>query len=679
MTTQSIARKIPRDLTLHGEHIVDDYFYLREKDNPEVIRYLEAENAYTEDCLQNTAGIRERLYQELLARIKQSDLSVPWRYGDWLYYSRTEEGRQYPIHCRKPAGSESEEIVLLDLNAMAEGESYMALGEFEPSHDGRLLAFSTDNTGYRQYRLYVKDLANEAILPGFHERVTSAAWAADHRTLFYTVENDAKRSCRLYRHLAGKPSDQAELLYEETDELFSIHVTPSRSRAYLFLLCTSLTTSEARYLRADDPVGDWRLIAPRRHREEYYPEHHGDNFYIRTNDRGLNFRLARAPVTHPDRGHWEEVLPHRESVMLEDVECFRDYTVLCEREDGLPRFTVMDPSTGAAHRIELPEPVYDAHPEINAEFDSCLFRFAYESLITPRSIYDYDMQTRERTLLKQTEVLGGFNPAEYRSERIHVTARDGARIPVSLVSRKDAGHGGGAPMLLAGYGAYGIPFPIFFSSNRLSLLDRGLTFAIAHVRGGGELGKPWHDAGRMERKMNTFTDFIDVAEHLIRERYTATDRLVITGRSAGGLLMGAVTNLRPDLFHAVVTVVPFVDVINTMLDESLPLTAGEWEEWGNPHNEAEYRIIREYCPYSNLEAKDYPAMLVRTSLNDSQVMYWEPAKYVAKLRTLKTDANPLLFQIDMHSGHGGSSGRYDALREVAFEYAFILSQLGIDA
>lgn len=679
MTTQPVARKIPREFTLHGERRVDDYFYLREKDNPEVIRYLEAENAYTEECLENSAEFRECLYRELLARIKQSDLSVPWRDGAWFYYTRTEAGRQYPIHCRKSAGQETKEIVLLDLNAMAEGESYLALGDFEPSHDGRLLAFSTDISGFRQYRLCVKDLASDTILPGFQERVTSVAWAADHRTLFYTVENDAKRSYRLYRHLAGNPSEQAELLYEETDELFSVHVAPSRSRAYLFLLCTSLTTSEARYLRADDPDGEWRLIAPRRHREEYYPEHHGDHFYIRTNDRGLNFRLAGAPVTHPDREHWEEVLPQRETVMLEDVECFRDHIVLCEREDGLPHFTIMDTGNGSMHRIELPEPVYDAHPEINAEFDTRAFRFAYESLVTPRSVYDYDMQTRERTLLKQTEVLGGYNPADYRSERIHVAARDGARIPVSLVSRKDAGHESGAPMLLAGYGAYGIPFPIFFSSNRLSLLDRGLTFAIAHVRGGGEFGKPWHDAGRMARKMNTFTDFIDVAEHLIRERFTTTDRLAITGRSAGGLLMGAVVNLRPDLFRAVVSVVPFVDVINTMLDADLPLTAGEWEEWGNPQVEDEYRAMRRYCPYSNLEAKDYPAMLVRTSLNDSQVMYWEPAKYIAKLRTLKTDANPLLFQIDMHSGHGGSSGRYDALREVAFDYAFILSQLGIDA
>ncbi len=678
MTTQPVARKIPREYTLHGERFVDDYFYLREQDNPETIRYLEAENAYTENCLEDTAGFRERLYQEMLARIKQTDLGVPWRDGAWLYYTRTEAGRQYPIHCRKAIQPDAAEVVLLDLNVMAEGEAYMALGDFEPSHDGRLLAYSTDNTGFRQYRLQVKDLASNAILPGFQDRVTSVAWAADHRTIFFTIENDAKRSYRLYRQIAGNPSEQAELLYEETDELFSVHVTPSCSRAYLFLLCTSLTTSEARYLRADDPEGEWRLIAPRRHREEYYPEHHGDHFYLRTNDKGLNFRLARTPVTHPDREHWEEVLPQSETVMLEDVECFRDYIVLCEREDGLPHFTIMDLSNGARHRIELPEPVYDAHPEINAEFDSRLFRFAYESLITQRSIYDYDMQTRERTLLKQTEVLGGYNPADYRSERIHVTARDGARVPVSLVSRTDAGHDNGAPMLLSGYGAYGIPFPNFFSSNRLSLLDRGMTFAIAHIRGGGELGKPWHDAGRMARKMNTFTDFIDVAEHLIQERYTTPDRLAITGRSAGGLLMGAVVNLRPDLFRAVVSVVPFVDVINTMLDADLPLTAGEWEEWGNPQVEDEYRVMCRYCPYSNLAARDYPAMLVRTSLNDSQVMYWEPAKYVAKLRTLKTDSSPLLFQIDMHSGHGGSSGRYDALREVAFDYAFILSQLGID-
>ena len=672
-----IAEKIPQEECLHGEHRVDDYHYLREKGNPEVIRYLEAENTYTDACLEDTVELRESLYQEMLARIKQTDLSVPWRDGAWLYYSRTEEGRQYPIHCRKADQPRAAEVVLLDLNALAAGESYLALGDFEPSYDGRLLAFSTDNSGYRQYRLQVKDLESGAVLPGVLERVTSVAWAADHQTLFYTIENDAKRSHRLYRWSVGSDPGRAELLYEETDELFSIHVQQSRSRAYLFLQSTSLTTSEAHYLRADDPGGEWCLIAPRSHREEYYPDHHGDYFYIRSNDAGSNFRVVRAPVTDPGRAHWEEVLPHRPGVMLEDVDLFRDFSVLSEREDGLPHFRITDLRSGAWHRLDLPEPVYDAHPDANAEFDTRVFRYAYESLVTPRSIYDYDMEQRTRSLLKQTEVLGGYDPEDYRSERIHTTARDGTSIPVSLVSRKTTPRDGGAPMLLTGYGAYGIPFPIFFSASRLSLLDRGVSFAIAHIRGGGELGKPWHDAGRMQSKMNTFTDFIDAMEHLIAEKYTTADRLAITGRSAGGLLMGAVINLRPDLFHAVVTVVPFVDVINTMRDDSLPLTAGEWEEWGNPHKEEEYRIIRQYCPYSNLAAKNYPAMLVRTALNDSQVMYWEPAKYVAKMRTLKTDKNPLLFRIDMSSGHGGSSGRYDALRETAFDYAFILSQLGI--
>lgn len=672
-----VAKKIPKVDVIHGERRVDDYFYLREKTNPEVIAYLEAENAYADEQLKSTEAFREALYTEMLARIQQTDLSVPYRKGGHFYYSRTEEGKQYAILCRKKGSLEAVEEILLDVNVLAEGEKFMALGAFAVSDDANLLAFSTDNTGFRQYKLQVKDLRTGELLPECIEKTVSVVWAADNRTLFYTVEDDAKRSYRLYRHALNTDPAHDALLYEEKDELFRLSAYRTRSKEYIFLTASSLTTSEVRYLPAHLPEGEWKLIAPREHNLEYYTDHHGESFYIRANDTGRNFRLVQAPTANPSRENWKEVLPHRPSVKLEDTDFFQDFCVVSERESGLPHFRVTDLRTGQWHRVSMPEPAYTAMASTNAEFDAAQFRYAYQSLVTPSSIYDYDMEQRTSTLLKQTEVLGGYDAQQYQSERIHASAADGTQIPISLVYRKDTRRDGSAPMLLTGYGSYGMPYPVSFSSARLSLLDRGMMFAIAHIRGGGEMGKPWHDAGRMLHKKNTFTDFIASAEYLIAQKYTAKDRLAITGGSAGGLLMGAVCNLRPDLFKVVVSLVPFVDVINTMLDASLPLTAGEWEEWGNPQKKDEYDYIKTYCPYTNLETKAYPTMLVRTSLNDSQVMYWEPAKYVAKLRTLKTDTNPLLFKINMAAGHGGSSGRYDALRETALDYAFILSQLGI--
>ncbi len=671
------ARKVPKVDVYHGDRRVDDYFYMREKTNPDVLAYLEAENAYADAQLKSTEGFRETLYNEMLARIKQTDLSVPYRKGAYFYYSRTEEGKQYPIMCRRKESLEAAEEVLLDVNALAEGEKFMALGAFTVSDDGNLLAFSTDNTGFRQYRLHVKDLRSGQLLPERVEKTVSVVWAADNKTIFYTVEDSAKRSYRLYRHALGSDPAQDALVYEEKDELFRLSAQRTRSQEYIFLVSSSLTTSEARYLPANQPAGEWKLIAPRQHQIEYYPDHHGESFYIRTNDTGRNFRLVQAPAADPARKNWKEVLPLRAGVMLEDTDFFKNFSVISERENGLPYFRVTDLRTGQWHRVSMPEPAYSAFASTNAEFDATQFRYAYQSLVTPSSIYDYDMEKRASALLKQTEVLGGYDAKQYESERVTATAKDGTKVPVSLVYRKGVKRDGRAPMLLTGYGSYGFPYPVTFSSARLSLLDRGVVFAIAHIRGGGEMGKAWHDDGRMMHKKNTFTDFIVAAEYLIAQKYTAKDRLAVTGGSAGGLLMGAVTNLRPDLFKVVVSLVPFVDVINTMMDASLPLTAGEWEEWGNPQKKAEYDYMKTYCPYTNLEKKAYPTILVRTSLNDSQVMYWEPAKYVAKLRTLKTDANPLLFKINMAAGHGGSSGRYDALRETALDYGFILSQLGI--
>jgi len=672
-----IAKKDPHVVTLHGDKRVDDYFWLREKSSPEVIAYLNAENAYTEGMTSASESFQGVLYKEMLGRIKQTDLSVPYRLRGYYYYSRTEEGKQYAIQCRKKGSLDGPEEVLLDLNEMAPEHKFLAIGAFAVSDDDMKLAFSLDTTGFRQYGLRVKDLTTGVIGPENVGKVGSVVWAADNATLFYTVEDPAKRQYRLYRHKLGAAHDQDGLVYEEKDERFDLDAHRSASKAYIFLTSSSHTASEVRYLAADHPDDPFQLIAAREKDHEYYVEHHGDRFFIRTNQNAPNFRLVSAPVTDPGKARWQEVIPHRPDVMLSGITMFKDYYVRSEREGGLPQLTVTDFRSGESHRIAFPEPVYTCGTGTNAEYETATFRYTYQSFVTPSSVFDYDMEKRSATLLKQTEVLGGYDPSRYESQRLWAKASDGTRIPISIVYRKGTPHDGSAPMLLSGYGSYGISQSATFNSNRLSLLDRGVVVAIAHVRGGGEMGKIWHEQGRMMKKKNTFTDFIACAEYLVAEKYTAKDRLVITGGSAGGLLMGAVVNLRPDLFKAVVAEVPFVDVINTMSDASLPLTVGEFEEWGNPQVKAEYDYIKTYCPYTNTLARAYPTMLVKTSLNDSQVMYWEPAKWVAKMRAVKTDHNPLLLKINMGAGHGGSSGRYDALHEVAFNYAFILSQFAI--
>ena len=617
----------------------------------------------------------------MLARIKEDDTTVPFQRGRHFYYSRTEKGRQYPIYCRREGSLEAPEVVTLDLNALAEGHAFLSVGAHTVSDDGRLLAYSVDVTGSREYTLHVKDLATGELLPERIEKVAAVAWTADPATFFYVTEDPAKRPYRLWRHRLGATAD--DLLYEETDTLFRLYVERSRSLAYVFAVAASHTSSEVRFLPAAAPAGAWTLVAAREKDHEYDVDHgvwRGDDvFYVRTNGGGRrNFRLVTAPVRDPGPDRWTELVPHRETVMLEGVDVFATHYVVQEREDGLTRLRVTDLATRAAHDVLFPEPAYEATPESNHEFTARRYRFRYQSFVTPPSVFDYDVTTRERTLLKQTEVLGGYDPARYRSERLHAIAGDGTRIPISLVRRADAPRDGSCPMLLAGYGAYGFPYPVAFSSNRLSLLDRGVTVAIAHVRGGGELGKRWHDAGRMLQKRNTFTDFIASAEFLVKEGHTAHERLVIEGGSAGGLLVGAVLNMKADLCAAAVLRVPFVDVINTMLDESLPLTVGEFEEWGNPKIREHYEYMKTYCPYTNLATRPYPEILVRTSINDSQVMYWEPAKWVAKLRALNHGHLPLIFKINMAAGHGGSSGRYDALREAAFDFTWVLHVLGRD-
>ncbi len=669
------AKKIPRESILHGDARVDDYYWLREKENPEVIAYLEAENAYTQAVMEPTKALQETLYEEILGRIKETDLSVPYRKRGRYYYSRTEEGKQYAIHCRKTGSLDAPEEVTLDLNVLAEGTAFLGLGDYEVSDDGNLLAYSTDTTGFRVYTLQVKDLRTGALAKESIPNVVSVTWASDNRTLFYTIEDEAKRPYRLYRHVLG--AEAHDLVYEETDDHFELFVGRSRSGAYLFAVSESHTASEVRFLSAGDPNGSFRVVVPRAEEHEYEVDHGGDRFYIRTNRGGRNFRLVTAPVSDPREENWKEIIPHRTDVMLAGVDVFSGHYVTFEREGGLPHLRVTEIATRTSHRLDLPEPVYSVFPENNPEFETATYRFNYQSFTTPPSVYDYDMVARARELKKETEVLGGYDRGRYVSERIHATASDGTRVPISIVYRKDLDPRGKNPMLLGGYGSYGAAIPVAFSHARVALLDRGVVCATAHIRGGGEMGKAWHDQGRMMSKRNTFTDFIAVAEHLTAEGYTDSDRLVIQGGSAGGLLMGAVTNMRPDLFRAVVSDVPFVDVINTMLDESLPLTVGEFEEWGNPRIEEEYDYIKTYCPYTNLTARAYPSMLVRTSLNDSQVMFWEPAKYVAKLRALKTDANPLLLKVEMAGGHGGRSGRYDKLRDTALGYAFILRELGL--
>ncbi len=670
-----VARKIPKTDVLHGDKRVDDYFWLRERANPDVRAYLSAENDYAKAVLKHTEPLQKALYDELLGRIKQTDLSVPYRKRGYWYYSRTEEGKQYPIHCRKQGSLEGAEKVVIDLNELAKGERFMSLGVYEVSDDDNLLLYSTDNIGFRQYKLWMKDLRSGAVTGPIAEKVVDAAWAADNRTVFYTVEDHAKRSYRLYRHQSG--STAHDLVFEEKDERFRISVDRTRSLKFLLLASDSHTASEVRYLAASDPRGDWKLIQQREADHEYDVDHHGDRFYIRTNSGGRNFRLVSAPVANPAKANWTEVVPHRASVMLTGMSFFANHYVLTEREDALPHLRVTDLRSGRTHRIAMPEQAYSAFPSANPEFETTAFRYSYQSFTTPMSVFEYELDKRSATLLKRTEVLGGYNPGDYASERLWAKAADGARIPISLVYRKGFRLDGKAGMLLYAYGSYGSSMSVSFSSNRVSLLDRGMVYAVAHIRGGADMGKAWHDQGRMKNKRNTFTDFIASAEHLISEKYTAKDRLVIEGGSAGGLLMGAVANMRPDLFKAVISHVPFVDVINTMLDESLPLTVGEFEEWGNPKKKDEYDYMKTYCPYSNLDGRAYPAMLVKTSFDDSQVMYWEPAKYVAKMRTLKTDNNPLLFITNLAGGHGGSSGRYDRLKEIALDYAFILWQLGL--
>lgn len=682
-----MAPRHPKDVTVHGDRRIDDWFWLRDKDSPETQTYLNAEAAYTAAWMAPLQAQRQALYDEMLGRVQQADEDVPVREGGWWYSTRTVEGGQYPVHLRRPARGPQREFdaaapeqVLLDLNEMAKGRKFLALGGKEVSPDGRLLAFATDETGARDFLLQVKDIDSGRLLPLRVEKTDGFEWAADNRTLFYVTTDAAKRSYRLWRQRVDQP--RATLLLEEKDDLYDLVLSRTQDRRYIVITSRAKDTSAIRVIDAGKPLSVPRLVLAKRSGREGELEHREGRFYLRVNDSGRNFRLVSVPAARPDLAQALELLPHRADVMLEDLTMFRQHLVVRERAAGALQLRVFDfPARGdrplGSQLIEFDDPVHTAAAFDNREYDTELLRFRYTSLVQPMSVFDYRMDTRERLLRKVQPVKGGYDATLYASERVWASAADGTRVPVSLVYRKDRRGKGPQPLLLYGYGSYGMPSDPYFSSVRLSLLDRGVVFAIAHIRGGGDLGKTWYDAGKLDKKQNTFNDFIAVAEALLKQGWTTPQQLVIHGGSAGGLLMGAVVNQRPELFKAVVAEVPFVDVINTMLDETLPLTTGEFIEWGNPKIEAQYRWMRAYSPYDNLKRGAYPAIYVRTAINDSQVAYWEPAKYVAKLRTLKTDTNPLLFDINMDAGHGGASGRFDALKERAQVYTFMLQQWGL--
>ncbi len=670
-----VAKKDPSVTILHGQQRVDEYAWLRKKGAPEVVSYLEAENSYAAAMTKGEEGLRTTLYDEMLGRMKQDDATPPYDDGAFSYYRRFEKGKQYPMYCRKKKGDDHE-IVMLDLNEIARTEKFVQIGAWVISDDGYTLVYLIDTSGFRQYTLKTKNLKTNALGSENVPRVVSAELAKDGKTLFYVTEDEqTKRSNKLLRHTLGTDSANDTLVYEEKDEMFDLTLNRTRSKAFIVATSESKTATEVRVIDTSKPASAPLLIAAREKDHEYFVDHRADTFYIRTNSGGRNFRLVTAPVADPQRKQWKELVPHRPDVMLEGISLFQGHLVAYERQDATPQIAIYDFKTRTLERLAQPEPVFNVAPGDNAEFATRALRFRYESLTTPLTYVDYDLQTKARTIVKRTEV-PNYDAAAYESKRVMVPARDGTRIPVSLVAKKGAQPDGTHPIYLYAYGSYGLPSSVHFSADRVSLLDRGFVYAIAHVRGGGDMGKKWHDQGRMQNKMNTFTDFIDVTEHLQKTGWAKPRATVVAGGSAGGLLMGAVANMRPELFTVVLAYVPFVDVINTMLDETLPLTVPEFEEWGNPKNKPDFDTMIRYSPYDNVAKQAYPTMLVRTSYNDSQVMYWEPAKWVARLRANKTDTRPLLFKIAMEpAGHGGQSGRYDRLRDTAFDYAFVLDQL----
>ena len=674
-----MVKKIPTRLETHGHVRVDDYYWLRERDNPEVIRYLNQENDFAAKAMVHTQEFEKKLFEEIKARIKQTDLSVPYKRDDYFYYTRFEAGKEYPIYCRKQGSLDEAEQVMLDGNILAQGHEFFSIGGSAVSSGQDLLAYAIDTQGRRIHTAYFKNLATGVLLPDVIPTVTeNLVWGNDNRTLFYGKQDETTlRQHQIWRHIVGSDPATDQLVYQEDDETFSVYISKTKSKKYLMLVSAQTISHEYRYLDADQPRGEFTMFLPRARGHEYQVDHIDDRFIIRTNDQAKNFRLMATQVSQPEREHWRELIPHRDDVYLGDFDLFIDYLVMEERARGLTQIRVVPWSGSGAHYLEFAEPAYRADLGVNLELDTKIVRFGYTSMKTPQSIYDYDMATRQRTLLKQEEVLGGFNPDDYVTERLYAAASDGTEIPLSLLYRKGLKKDGMNPTLLYGYGSYGASIDAAFASPRLSLVDRGFVFAIAHIRGGQELGRRWYDDGKLLKKKNTFSDFIACAEYLIQQGFTCPDKLFAMGRSAGGLLMGAVSNLRPDLFKGIVAEVPFVDVVTTMLDASIPLTTGEYDEWGDPNKKEYYDYMLSYSPYDNVARKNYPAMLITGGLHDSQVQYWEPAKWVAKLRELKIGTNPVLLKTNMEAGHGGASGRFRRHQETAFSYVFLLDLAGI--
>jgi oligopeptidase B len=672
------ANKIPFELIKHEHTRIDNYYWLNYRDNPEVVAYIEAENAYTEAVMKHTEGLQENLYNEILGRIKQDDVSVPYKYNGYYYYTRYEEGKEYPIHCRRYESMDHDEEVMLNGNEMAEGYPYFQIGSWQVSYDNNLIAYAVDTLSRRIFTIYIKDLQTGEIFQ-HHIPNTSGnmAWANDNQTLFYTVKDETLRPHKVFKHKLDEVSTADELVYHETDPAFYSFVYKTKSMDYVIIGVNSTISSEYRFVNAYQPDGKFNLIQARQADLLYSIGHYGEHFYIRTNHNAQNFRLMKAPVSDPGMKSWSEIISHRNDVLLEDFEVFKNYLTLTERKNGLNNIRIISWDNTTDYYLDFGEPAYLAYMSTNLDFDTDQLRYGYMSLTTPNSIFEFDMVKRERILLKQQEVLGGYNPEEYQTERFYAPSHDGVMVPISLVYRKGLVRDGTNPIVLYGYGSYGISMDTYFSSARISLLDRGFIWAIAHVRGGEEMGRQWYEDGKKLKKMNSFYDFIACAESLIEQQYTSPDKLFAMGGSAGGLLVGAVVNMRPDLWKGVIAQVPFVDVVTTMLDETIPLTTGEYDEWGNPNEKEYYDFMMTYSPYDNVQSAYYPAMLVTTGFHDSQVQYWEPAKWVAKLREMKTDNNMLLLKTNMDFGHGGASGRFEKLKETALEYAFMMNELGM--
>jgi oligopeptidase B len=674
-----LAKKVPKELSIHGDTRIDNYYWMNDRENPEVIAHLEAENAYKEAVMAHTEPLQDKLFEEIKSKIKPQDESVPYKKNGYYYYTRTVPEKEYYLVCRKKENPEAAEEVLLDVNHMAEGYEYFAVGGNSVSSDNKILAYGVDTLSRRNYTVYFKNLETGELLADQIPMTTGGVtWANDNKTVFYMLKDSVTlRSERIMKHTLGTQIENDVEVFYEADETFNTFIFKTKSEKYLMIGSESTLTSEYRFLDAGNPDGDFKIIQPRTRGLEYRVDHFGDDFYVRTNLDALNFKLVKTPVTKTEKENWTDVIAHRSDVYLDGIDIFRDYLVVSERKEGIRQLRVMPWENGTEYYIDFDEEVYSAYSNVNLEFDTDIFRFSYTSLTTPNSTFDFNMKTKERKLLKQEEVLGGFDKNNYETHRIYATAMDGTKIPISLVYRKGLERNGNNPALIYGYGSYGATMDPGFRLSILPLLDRGFVYAIAHIRGGQINGRQWYDDGKLLKKMNTFTDFNDCAQHLINEKYTGSDKLFAKGGSAGGLLMGAVINLKPELYKGVVAAVPFVDVITTMLDESIPLTTGEFDEWGNPKEEKFYYYMKSYSPYDNVVAKDYPALLVTTGLHDSQVQYWEPAKWVAKLRELKTDINPLIFHINMDYGHGGASGRFQWIKDTALEYAFIFDLIGI--